>query len=263
MTIEENIAAELQQNILSLNFENGKFGASIFVNQELKILPEDEDGINRDLLNWLSLQEAPLKIISSSRSNISALKQCLPPDTNIQLLPSTEFTLFNADELQDEFGVTINPNCFPSNESCYKSLHALLSYLTKTLPEIPKEVSVLLLESSTVVISKSCLHALQIFDYEPHPNMHASHQGFKEGCSIFSLFNQTVSEEGRAKLKKWFHYPINNAQILKSRHDSIEALIQTEMGSFVKSAVNSLKKCIRISVNYKSVIYYIIYIHEL
>lgn len=250
MTVEE--ADSNLQNIVSANFENGKFGASIFIAQELKMLPEDEEGINRDLLNWISLQDGPLKIISSSRSNIGALKQCLPSNSKIQLLPSTDFSLFTADELQDEFGLTINHEYFPSNESCFKSLHALLSYLLKTLPEteMPRQVSFLQLESTTVIISKSCLQALQIFDYEPHPNMHATHQGFKEGCSIFSLFNQTVSDEGRAKLKKWFHNPTNNTQILKSRQDSIEALLQTEMDTFVKSVTKSLKKCIRISVKY-------------
>lgn len=253
MTIEDNSA--VTQNILAVNFENGKFGASIFIGHELKILPEDEDGINRDLLNLLSIQEVPLKVISSSRSNIGALKQCLPSDSNIniQLLPAIDFSLFTTDELQDEFSLTINHECFPSNESCFKSLHALLSYLTRTLPEtdIPRQVTFLQLESTTVVISKSCLQALQIFDYEPHPNMHATNQGFKEGCSIFSLFNQTVSEEGRVKLKKWFHTPTNNMQILKSRQDSVDALIQSEMNSFVKSTVKSLKKCIRISVKSK------------
>jgi len=118
--------------------------------------------------------------------------------------------------------------------------------------ELPRQVTFLQLETTTVVISKSCLQALQIFDYEPHPNMHATHQGFKEGCSIFSLFNQTVSEEGRAKLKKWFHSPTNNTQILISRHESIEALITTEMNSFIISSVKSLKKCIRLSVKCES-----------
>ena len=113
---------------------------------------------------------------------------------------------------------------------------------------MPQEVSILQIDSTNVVISKSCLQALQIFDYEPHPNMHAAHQGFKEGCSIYSLFNQTVSEEGRSKLKKWFYNPTNNIQVLKSRQDSIEVLLRSEMASFAKSVTKSLKKCIRISV---------------
>ena len=235
--------------IVAVNFENGHFGASLFINNELKTLPEDENGINRDLFDWLSTQEVPLKVLSSSRSNISALKQCLPSDASLQLLPSTEFVLKTADDLQDEFCIAIN-ECLPLNESCLKSLNVLLSYLSKTIEELPKTVSFLQLESTAVVISKSCLQALQIFDYEPHPNMHANHQGFKEGCSIFSLFNQTVSEEGRAKLRKWFHNATSNPIVLKSRHDSIETLLKTEMNSFIKSVTKSLKKCFRISVKY-------------
>ena len=250
MTVEENISNS--HNILAINFENGKFGASLFIGNELKTLPEDEKGINRDLFDWISLQEAPFKIISSTRSKINALKQCLPSDANFQLLPATDFSLLTPDELGDEFGLVINHEYFPENESCFKSLHALLSYLMKTLPEaeFPRQVTFLQLESTNVRISKSCLQALQIFDSEPHPNMHLSHQGFKEGCSIFSLFNQTVSEEGRAKLKKWFQTPTNNTQILKSRLDSIEVLVTAEMNSFIKSVTKSLKRCFRISVKY-------------
>ena len=248
MTIDENIVSEY--NILAINFENGQFGASVFINNELKILTEDENRINRDLIDWISAQEARLKVLLSSRSNINALKQCLPSCASIQLLPATEFSLLNAEYLQDEYCLNINLEFLPSNESCFKSLHALLAFLSMTLPETdrPNQVTYLHLESTNVIIGKSCLQALQIFDYEPHPNMHANNQGFKEGCSIFSLFNQVVSEEGRVKLKKWFHNPTNNTQILKSRLDSIEALIKTEMNSFIKSVTKSLKKSIRISV---------------
>ena len=45
--------------IVAVNIENGHFGASLFINNELKTLPEDENGINRDLFDWLSTQEAP------------------------------------------------------------------------------------------------------------------------------------------------------------------------------------------------------------
>lgn len=257
MTVIENNTEYRHNNshptVLSINFESGKFGASIFIDNELKILPEDENRLNRDLVDWLSLQNISLKVITSSRSNIHALKQCLPSDIIIQLLPSSEFSMVTAAELQEEYSINLSTECFPSNESCFKSLHALISFLSKMENEfeLPRQVSILNLESSKVFISKSCLQALQIFNFDPHPNMHASNQSFKEGCSIFSLFSQTVSEEGRSKLKKWFQNPTNNTKILKSRLDSIEALLKTEMNPFIKNVTKSLKKCVRITVNLK------------
>ena len=236
--------------IVAVHFEDGKFGASFFMDGEVKTLNEDSNGIDRDLFDMLSLQEMQLTIISSTRSNIPALKQSLPQDTAFQLVPSTDFSLCTANDLEDEFCIRLNHECDKSNEASFKSLRALLVHLSKVISSdrMPQQVSFLQIESTNVVISKSCLQALQIFDFEPHPNMHASNQGFKEGCSMFSLFNQAVSEEGRAKLKNWFQHPTNNIQILKSRQDSIEALITSEMGPFIKSVTKSLKKCIRISV---------------
>lgn len=236
--------------IAAVHFEDGKFGTSIFINGEVKMLNENKNGIDRDLFDMLSLQETELKIISSTRSNIPMLKQCLPHGAALQLVPSTDFSFCSADEIEDEFCIQLNQECERSNEASFKSLRALLLHLSKLIPadKMPKNASFLQIESTNVSISKSCLQALQIFDFEPHPNMHATNQGFKEGCSIFSLFNQAVSEEGRAKLRKWFQNPTNNIQVLKSRQDSIEVLIKSEMTSFMKNITKSLKKCIRISV---------------
>lgn len=237
--------------IAAVNLENGKFGTSIFINGEVKILKEDKNGFDRDLFDMLSVQETELEIISSTRSNILSLKQSLPQGAAFQLVPSADFSLLTADEIESEFCIEINQDdCTKSNESSFKSLNALLVHLSKFIPreKMPKNVGHLQIESTIVSISKSCLQALQIFDFEPHPNMHATNQGLKEGCSIFSLFNQAVSEEGRAKLKKWFQHPTNNLRILKSRQDSIESLLKSDMSSFTKSVAKSLKKCIRISV---------------
>ncbi len=260
MTIEETsiIISEgvsettaLVTTLVAVHYENNKFGAAVFIDGELKIMSEDYDGIHRDFIDMISLNDSQIQFISSTHSNISALKQCLPLGANLQLVPSVDFTSCTADEINDEFLIEINYDNFSANESCFKSLRAILIHLTKTIQpdQIPRNISTLQIESTNVVISKSCLQALQIFDYEPHPNMHASHQGFKEGCSIYSLFNRTVSEEGRAKLKKWFHQPTNNIQTLKTRQDSIEVLMKSEMSVFAKSVTKSLKKCIRISVN--------------
>ena len=236
--------------IAAVHLENGKFGTSIFINGEVKILSEDKNGVYRDLFDMLSLQESELQIISSTRSKISTLKQSLPQGAALQLVPSTDFSLLTAEEIEGEFCIKMNQECEKSNEASFKSLRALLVHLSKLIPseKMPKNVIFLQIESTNVSISKSCLQALQIFDFEPHPNMHATNKSFKEGCSVFSLFNQAVSEEGRAKLKKWFQHPTNNFQILKSRQDSIEALIKSDMSSFIKSVTKSLTKCIRISV---------------
>lgn len=246
MTIEN----DTDNCIVAIHFESNIFGAAILLNGEVKVLHEDYSGIHRDLFDMISLHKSQIKFISSSRSNVNGLKLALPHGTSLQLIPSINFALCTADELQNEFSITINHECVPSNESCFKSLRALLTQLSDE--KIPKQVSFLHIESTNVIISKSCLQALQIFDYEPHPNMHASNQGFKEGCSIYSLFNQTASEEGRAKLKKWFQQPTNNIQILKYRQESIEILMESEMISFTKSIIKSLKKCIRISVQNRS-----------
>lgn len=236
--------------IAAVHFEDGKFGASVFTNGEVKVLNDDKHGIYRDLFDMLSLQETELKIISSTRSNIPALKQSLPQGAALQLVPSTDFSMCTTDEIENEFYIQLNQKSGKSNEASFKSLRALLLHLSKLIPseKMPKNVDFLQIDSTNVSVSKSCLQALQIFDFEPHPNMHATNHGFKEGSSIFSLFNQAVSEDGRAKLKKWFQFPTNNIQILKSRQDSIETLIKSDMNSFIKSVTKSLKRSIRISV---------------
>lgn len=257
ITISENSSEyfDAAAAVVAIHFEKNKFGAAANINNELKILSTDNCGINRDFIDMVCLLDTQVKFISSTRSNISSIKQALPVATSLQLVQSIDFTTCTTKELHNEFNVQIDQEMDESNESCFKSLRALLVYLSKTLPannQIPRNVSVFQIEPSNVVISKSCLQALQIFDSEPHPNMHATHQGFKEGCSIYSLFNQTASEEGRAKLKKWFHHPTNNIQILKNRQDSIEVLMKPEMSSFSKISTKSLKKCTSLSVTLKS-----------
>lgn len=255
MTISETSNIEpgdSSESVVSILFERGVFGAALYHDNQIQIINGDNEKINRDLFDMLSLQEGSIKVISSTRTNLVALRQCLTQDMLLQLVPSIDFSVCTADELQDEFCVKISQECTLENESCFKSLRALLNYLSRTLTRdrMPKQVTILEIESSNVSISKNCLQALQIFDFEPHPNMHASNQGLKEGCSIYSLFNQTVSEEGRSKLKNWFQHPTNNTQLLKTRQDNIEALIQSEMSPFRKSVSKSLKKCIRVSVKY-------------
>ena len=239
------------QIFISLHYENKKFGASIYENNEFKMLKEDGEGINRDFMDMISLKESSLKFISSTRSNIAAIKQCLHNNSTIQLVPAADYSLCTANSIQDSFGIMTPHECVPDNEACFRSLKALIIHVSKILPQNVLEgtaVNFFQIDSFNVVISKNCLQALKIFDFEPHPNMHAAQRGSKEGYSIFSLFNQVFSDEGRAKLKNWFHHPTNNIQILKDRHDSIEVLIQKEMSTFVKSVSKSLKKCIRISV---------------
>lgn len=235
---------------ISIHFENGKFGASIYENKELKMLKKDNEIIDHDLMDMISLKDSKLKYISSTLSNIKAIKQCLSNNSTLQLVPATDFSFCNASSLQESFGIMTPHECASDNEACFRSLKALLIHLSKILPDtkLVGTVSFLQIDSSNVAINKICMQALQIFDHEPHPNMHAAQSGFKEGCSIFSLFNQVLSEEGRSKLKNWFQNPTNNIKILKNRHDSIAVLLKTELTAFIKSVSKSLKKCIKLSV---------------
>lgn len=238
------------KSVLAIHYDLKKFGAALFHENKIQILTEDSSKINRDLFDMLSLQVSELKVICSTQSNLVALRQCLTQEMTLQVVSSNDFGLCTADELQSEYSVTINHECTFENESCFKSLRALLNYLTRTveLNQITERVELLEIESTSVIVSKNCLQALQIFDFEPHPNMHASNHDFKEGCSIYSLFNHTTSEEGKAKLKSWFQHPTSNIQLLKARQKSIEALNVSDMLPFIKSVSKSLKKCVRVEV---------------
>jgi DNA mismatch repair ATPase MutS len=238
-------------SVFSINLERSKFGASLFSEGDVYIMPTDSTGIHRDMIEKLLIQKNEIKILSSTRSNISQLKSCLPSEVSIQLLPASSFFCCNAAEIQDRYGIVMPLDLSEDNESSFKSLNALLSYISNSQPNIElANIKVLLMQvdSCDVAISKSSLQALQIFDFEPHPSLHASNYDFKEGCSIFSIFNQVASEEGREKLRNWFQNPTRNQQILKERQESIGVLLQSEMSFFKDSAVKALKKCIRFKV---------------
>jgi DNA mismatch repair ATPase MutS len=237
-----------QSGLIALSYENGKFGAAVFADKQLQILPEDKNFIDSDGINFLSINNESVKIITSTRSSLNQLKQCIPQNVSILLVPASDFTFMTKEELAETCNITFDIESHENNVETFKSLNALSTYLRKNNQNIPQTVSIFEIESDRVIISNSCLDALQIFDQKLHPNMHAANQGSKEGCSIFSLFNHCVSEEGRQKLKRWFLQPTNNLITIKTRHNSIEVLMQAEMSMFVKTCTKSLKKCFKISV---------------
>lgn len=243
MTVNEE--EETTKNIVAIHFEKDKFGAAMYLEGQFQILYEDEKGINLDFMNKISLIEDKVLIISSLKSNLAALRRKLPRNTALQLIPSMEFISNN----NEDYSLSIDYD--DGRENSFKCLNALLMIMRKFDifdQQVPIEISYFEIDSSKVVINRTCLQALQIFDFEPHPNMHAQQYGSKEGCSVYNIFNKAVTDEGKCKLKRWFLEPTNNISVLKTRQDSIAYILSNDSPEFINIASKSLKKCIKITV---------------
>ena len=67
--------------------------------------------------------------------------------------------------------------------------------------------------------------ALQIFVEDTHPNEIAGQGRSKEGFSLFSLLDRTVSLLGRATLQDWMRKPLMSVEAIEARQRRVGALI--------------------------------------
>ena len=232
----------LQNRVLaSIHYDGRRFGCAYFKDGECRVLSKDESKISADLISKLSHEAARCKVLTSSQSKIAGLKAALWNDADIELIPASEFASITLSDLESKFDISVvtdGVDCLAS----LQALHALLNYLSRSdLSAFPERVESIEIDSKKVIISKECLEALQIFNVQAHPNMHIP-SGQKEGLSVYRLFQNCVSEEGRRKLRSWFANPICDIDALNNRMNVIEAINSTAFQTILKNISKNLKR---------------------
>jgi DNA mismatch repair ATPase MutS len=237
----------LNRVLVSIHFDGKKFGCAYFMNGECKVLAKDESRINMDLISKLSHESDHCKVLTSSQSKITAVKASLWANPDIELITASEFAPITITDLESKFDISIVIG-YVDCKASLQALHALLNYLSRSdLTVCPERVDSIETDSKNVIISKECLEALQIFNVQTHPNMHIP-AGQKEGLSIYKLFQNCVSEEGRRKLRTWFANPICDFQILNRRMDVVEAIGSASLQTITKDITRNLKRTQNIKV---------------
>lgn len=121
------------------------------------------------------------------------------------------------------------------DDNTLKSFGALLRFLDFNSNDIQMQTNRSTVEISTisrlylqrlVSIERNSYESLQIFQQEWHPS--AAKQGidYKEGLSLYGLFNCCVSKIGANFLRKIFLMPTQEIDIIVDRHKAIEFFIE-------------------------------------
>lgn len=239
----------LPADTIAIHFEKGRFGLAAFVASHCSLLATDSAHPDRDAINALLVQtSAPPLILSSARSKIHAIRASLPSNCTLQLLPANDFAESKTDAIATTFSMQLLVPRSCENVASFQALNALLTHLDRMREQIafPDAVHPLIVDPMQLQVSLDCLCALQVFEQDRHPNMHASN-GAKEGFSVFSLFNHAVSDEGRGRLRRWFLHPTNNLAVITARQEAIKLLLRPELHVFQKTAIHSLKRSIKTS----------------
>lgn len=226
-------------NLVAIHFDGKQFGCAEWIDGQCKVLAADERTINRNLVSKWSHQG--IRVITSSKSKITNIKSAFWNDVQIELAPAIDFSNSSSEQVMDQFNVVIELSD-GDNTCSVRALNALLMRLQDS-SMLPGTISLLQADAHRVVISWETLDALQIFNAQTHPNMHIT-AGQKEGLSIYQLFQNCVSDEGRRKLRHWFQHPINDLSELQNRQQVIETLLSAELQAHSKHIHRSLKKII-------------------
>lgn len=80
-------------------------------------------------------------------------------------------------------------------------------------------------------ISSSTLSALHVFSTEHHPLVAKGAGNSKEGVSLFSLLDRTMSRAGRKRLREWMLRPLLDIDAIAMRQDGVELFMLPEMQS--------------------------------
>jgi hypothetical protein len=80
-------------------------------------------------------------------------------------------------------------------------------------------------------ISSSTLSALHVFSTEHHPLVAKGAGNSKEGVSLFSLLDRTMSRAGRKRLREWMLRPLLDLDAIAMRQDGVELFMLPEMQS--------------------------------
>ncbi|CAG9313704.1 unnamed protein product [Blepharisma stoltei] len=177
-------------------------------------------------LSPIFIEIEPSYIIASNTAP-EQLKEILE-NFNTTYMPKSEFDYNKAKQLTtqqcfqgDEFKATTSLN-FSCN-AMISSIGALISYLTNSSNFSSFSIQkVYQIKISGLHCDFQTLKALQIIQEDSHPSKINNAGRSKEGLSIFGLFDNTCTTQGRKKLRQWLLRPLGEISEINARLEAIE-----------------------------------------
>jgi DNA mismatch repair protein MSH5 len=128
-----------------------------------------------------------------------------------------------------------------------KALGSLLSHLEKTIFQLDGGIIRInrIVEakiSECMLIGSATLAALHIFAEEAHPLILKKQGKSKEGFSLFSMLDRTLSRGGRRMLREWMLKPLIRLESINTRLDAIDLFLKPSLQTQVGTLVSLLKK---------------------
>ncbi|OQS04565.1 mutS protein-like 5 [Thraustotheca clavata] len=138
------------------------------------------------------------------------------------------------------------------NSSIIRSVGALLQYLSceKIVYCVngPLPISIQAVEKASLkdimFIDADTFKSLQIFNPEYQLSLLQDNARAKEGMSINSLLDHTLTKSGKAMLRDWMLSPLTNIDLINERQDAIEFFLEldsTEFFDFLKKTLKEFK----------------------
>ena len=134
------------------------------------------------------------------------------------------------------------------SKTLVRAVGALITYLQSTIFRLEEGSTVTINyirqanSSHFMRISNQTLKSLHIFSTEYHPLLANSRGQSKEGFSIFTLLDRTMSKAGRKCLREWMLRPLLDPVEINKRYDTIELFLKPEMHATVTVILNFLKR---------------------
>ncbi|EQC40806.1 hypothetical protein, variant [Saprolegnia diclina VS20] len=111
--------------------------------------------------------------------------------------------------------------------------------------ETTTTISILAVEKASLdgvmLIDAIALKSLQIFNEEYHPSQLRAWEKSKEGFSIFSLLDHTMTKCGKAMLRQWMLKPLTDIDAIEARQDAIQFFLASSRNDLVNSLLVKLK----------------------
>ena len=129
-----------------------------------------------------------------------------------------------------------------------RAVGALISYLQTSIFRLEEGSTVTINSirqansSHFMRISNQTLKSLHIFSTEYHPLLANTRGKSKEGFSIFTLLDRTMSKAGRKCLREWMIRPLLDPVEINKRYDTIDLFLKPEMHATVTAILNFLKR---------------------
>lgn len=135
-----------------------------------------------------------------------------------------------------------------NNPLVKQSLGALIVYIKAKILVLDNESGNVVIASITVLnwrkymkIDDNSLRSLQIFTRDVHPNALKENQHSKEGFSLFSLMDRTISLPGRQRLKELMMRPLIDKSLIEERQNLIECILKLlKEGNVIKEISKDL-----------------------